>query len=1684
MAELDKKEHKNWVMVGCALNIAKKGIVPTIQNKMETWYQSLISSPPLQSLPSCACAHSAPKCATCVTWEKELKRHHKSGRPKICWDNSDRTQWGSPTGAWEIAKVYMPTLGSRATDVIDADGTDIGGLLNLLEWCTFINPPLSRTLLNSARDECRNRWAHAAKQEICDADVPTILSHLNNLLSDPVFNSEPSARKASNDLQDLSRQGLINVRESEVEALYLLRQCLEADLRKCQEDLAYTLRHLSQVQEQSNANKSDITTLKQQMEEESRNLSEYVSTILLDVAAFNKFLNQRDDLRNTIEVICDDLDELSNGIQKVVLELNEVGLILPQLESNLKNLYCEVQKVAKNVYTNKSTISRLQEDVMEVKEEIETLKHKVQVGPHKGDNDDDDDDILCTAPIGLTEFTGRKSELEWLERNLVLLNPEKKPRKSSCIKTICGLGGCGKTSLAIEFAWRYKHRFPGGVFWVNGESNENVGKSVVEILTFVNISASVTDNIEDILNKFLSWLSKMKRPWLLVIDNADDLNDPTCPAGVKKICKGMLQRTHLPRRHGHILVTTRANATESKTFLKISNDDCLKLQCFSEEEGALFLMQRTGLGGNDLDPDAICLAKELGFLPLALEQAAAYISSSPLPLNFKDYLNRYKEVKLRLLKQQYATALSLEAQHRLSIHTTWLMNFEYVKERSPAAAKIMRISAFFESECIPFNVINPGSPEFNQEELRGCSFSYTDIGDILKILSSYSLFTVDHQYKLFRVHKLVQEVVRETLTESERIKTLLGCVRVLRFAFLQFPVFENFKLGNLYELNVGDQRIVFSLLLNFLKLTSYMEEEINAKRVPRENTNGELFRLDTLELCKFVYCLTKTRNSLYWLNIELSDFYLKLFKVVYGDSDPNGLLFEMVNTSINRTNKFTTTGIDEGKNLIDNAVEKMCEFEKSGVVVEADVKFRVLFQKAKFFFIHAGEVERYYNALLELESLDLPISEANTADLQMTIATLEYHKGNSFESAFKRLMKSLEIARRFPWDDPKLLQLLELANFTLFSNGKFKEAKICAKEMRDIYVKLPSSSDEIMIGMRNHCSFLSQLNHVAMETFLLEQLENRWPHIYSCVKDGYVNNSVPYVDDGSEELVAIFLLSIMRCFRKAFSEENEPNFSAEKLTMYVRIGEIFVSLRMIYYGSNFPDMLEAHCFLTTVKLLLGTDENDAIVYGQGPVFVVYRQGFSEQCQSGPCEDSNVDRSRRYKDVGNIFFSLGDYSRSLEFYNKALNLNQGDAKLLTNRVVAQVKLSKQKAQSQHLKEQQNILQRALQDSISAISADPSWVKGYYWKAVCLAELGQRGASLAAAAVAECLFPLQWTQIPAVVEHFGCYIVKDVATSEDLGRAVEISENSLVIVVRSGKYVLTQPLKVPSNAVIVGLGKVEITCVKGVPLFLDKTVYIDNIELIPSAEFIRMNKEDAKKCLDRGQLHQALSLYSKVLASCPENTQLLTARASTYLKAAKEKSNTCERESLLELGLEDTKSTIRADPSWLLGYSTRATIMTELGRKYEALASAAVFNHLSSGRDISSVIQRYGALQIHVAENSDELRNFLEEIEEPEGVNQIILMKEGEYLFEKSVEINPVIVVVGLGKVIVSCKTGAPFHFRKEHFVENVELQGDCGDEPESLETASSTSLFGQDEYISLALPSGYDASKVDSECKVN
>jgi len=245
---------------------------------------------------------------------------------------------------------------------------------------------------------------------------------------------------------------------------------------------------------------------------------------------------------------------------------------------------------------------------------------------------------------------------------------------------------------------------------------------------------------------------------------------------------------------------------------------------------------------------------------------------------------------------------------------------------------------------------------------------------------------------------------------------------------------------------------------------------------------------------------------------------------------------------------------------------------------------------------------------------------------------------------------------------------------------------------------------------------------------------------------------------------------------------------------------------------------------------------------------------------------------------------------------------------------------------------------------------------------------------------------------------------------------------------------------------------------------------------------MLKEKAKGCLNRGQVDEALSLYSEALNLCPNDPQILTSRASTYLKSVKQKKATpSQSRSSLELALNDAEAAIKADPSWLLGYYTKALSLTELDRKQQALSSAAVFKHLSSGRDISEVTRRYGSLQIEVVKTSVQLRSVLQQMKKYDGVNQVVLLKEGEYLLERTVEIPQPIIVAGQGKVKISCKIGTPFHFAQAGHVENVETFENCDSQQDSHDRISNETAE-QSEVISLATPEGYEGN--NNECKVN
>ena len=1417
---LNKKEHKNWVMVGCALNITKNGIAQLIQRKMVAWHQSIKSNPPLQALPPCTCARHNPKCPTCSKWETELEHLHMSLRPKICWDNSDRQQWRSATGAWEIAKVFMPTLGKRRGDITDANTTDIGGLLNLLEWCPFIDPPVNGAVLRSVREEGRNRWAHSPKQELNDADVKTIFGHLNGLLNDQAFRADKAAQESSGNLQDLFRHGLLTVTESEVEALHLLRQSLVADIIKFKDDL-------SKMQEQVDLKEEEIAELREQQVElrtelhedqdrvteldakiqEQRNngveefsvLKAKMSTIQTAVESFNMSLKDRDDLQGVLDVISEDLDNVKSCMRNVVMELNTTQSKVANLETNFESIKSEVK---------------------EGRSEVETLKAKFQPG-QSGDGMK----AICAAPLKLREFTGRENALSWLEKNLVSdQNSESPPKTSCCTKTICGLGGCGKTSLAVEFAWRWMNHFTGGVFWVNGESDENVSKSVAENLALLNVVVSTRENVDDSLNRFLTLLSYESRPWLLVVDNADDLRSPTCPTGVEKICKGPWQRNARAPKNGHVLITTRKNAKDTATFLGLSPTNCLELQCFSEEEGALFLIRRTGLKGESLYQGAIDLATELGGLPLALEQAAAYISALPISITFKDYLDKYRHVKLRLLQQKPVTAPSVEAQHRLSVHTTWEMNFSFVIEKSPAAATMMRIASFLTSESIPLDVINPGLPALNQAELRENARSKIDTAQILQVLTCYSLFSVDQHNRVFGVHKLVQEVVRDSLTPSLKEETLVAAMRVINCALTKrsencVKSTQNNDTRYLLEMKEEDKNILITLLMNFRQVKDYIKAQI-------ESSKGKfarvLFRDETFyRLCSFVELLVGVNISFHRLKAEFADFLLQVVKMDSNWTEPN-ILDAMLLASVSKRNCMDPQSYEESKTLADETVQKLCELEQSGTIIDDDTKCRVLQHKASFY-ASEEQWEENYRELLKLEKLRL--SDSCFVLLQILIGRAQNLVSScDFELVMKRYQDALKIARKLnPPDKPLLLRVLQFIAFHLFNVNKLREAKPYADEMVEISSSMPHETDCYIKGMTNALCILSYFETQKSEEMLLNILKERWPQIHEGVINGRLETNATTIEDGSNDYACEVLDQLFECM--VISKKNEQGgcgaFSPERGEIFVTVAQISLEIRKKCCGKVHRQLVDNYEALAYAYKLTGNTEEEKECLE-----------LLKQCQTGATIDTEMYKARELKDNGNQLFKAEDYSGARELYSKGLFLSPNDVKLLTNRAATNVKLWERQ---RLMEDKQKHLREALHDSQNAIAADPSWWKGYYWKAVCLAHLGERGPSLATAAVAQNLFPSKCSSIPAVVDRFGSCNVQIVNSAQDLQTATEeTNTSSLVIVIKEGKYQLPQPLAIPENGVVVGLGDVEIMCSKGVPLKIDATIYMEKIVLTPTGE----------------------------------------------------------------------------------------------------------------------------------------------------------------------------------------------------------------------------------------------------------
>ena len=170
-------------------------------------------------------------CKSCKCWFKELKNSHEKGKNLSWHKNCNSSQWSEDP--WEVAKYFMPALGSNHSAVKDAESTDLPSLLNVLEWMkdavflgkTRVNVDLARKL----RSQVRNTWAHAPKQELTDDKKTESFSIAADFLKD-LDNVCPNTKNSNclKHLEYLKTKGVTeNVVECELQSLLLQRQLLD-----------------------------------------------------------------------------------------------------------------------------------------------------------------------------------------------------------------------------------------------------------------------------------------------------------------------------------------------------------------------------------------------------------------------------------------------------------------------------------------------------------------------------------------------------------------------------------------------------------------------------------------------------------------------------------------------------------------------------------------------------------------------------------------------------------------------------------------------------------------------------------------------------------------------------------------------------------------------------------------------------------------------------------------------------------------------------------------------------------------------------------------------------------------------------------------------------------------------------------------------------------------------------------------------------------------------------------------------------------------------------------------------------------------------------------------------------------------------------------------------------------------
>jgi tetratricopeptide (TPR) repeat protein len=296
---------------------------------------------------------------------------------------------------------------------------------------------------------------------------------------------------------------------------------------------------------------------------------------------------------------------------------------------------------------------------------------------------------------------------------------------------IVGLGGIGKTQVALQFAYWVKENKPEySIFWVPALSSASFEQAYSEIARKFSIQMSAEDrDINEAVRRYLE--SEESGQWLFLLDNADDekllLGDSDTP-GLDE---------YLPQSDtGLVLFTTRSNKVAQQVA-----DEVVELDEMGPKE-AIRLLQvslNRDIGNSAVADD---LMKELAYLPLAITQAAAYLKINRISITeYLRLLRGTEQDMVGLMTREFHDKTRYKGSHN-AVATTWLVSFDQIRKYDIDAANLLSYMSRIEPKGMPLSIL----PKPESEER---------LVNAIGTLCGYALISRRGDTDVFDMHSLV-----------------------------------------------------------------------------------------------------------------------------------------------------------------------------------------------------------------------------------------------------------------------------------------------------------------------------------------------------------------------------------------------------------------------------------------------------------------------------------------------------------------------------------------------------------------------------------------------------------------------------------------------------------------------------------------------------------------------------------------------------------------------------------------------------------------------------------------------------------------------------------------------------------------------------------------------------------------